>query len=79
MNRSRTPLALAGAMLMIATVGSAGMIGAYAEDFQAQGSHLNDPANQRNLNDQQDPDKSRLNDPADARGTDNKSNKSDVK
>ena len=67
MNRSRTLLALAGATLMIATVGSAGMTGAYAEDFQAQGSHLNDPANARNLNDQQDPNKSRLNDAANAR------------
>jgi hypothetical protein len=65
MNRLRTLLALAGIMLMTAVVGSAGMTGALAEDFQAQGSHLNDPANARNLNDQQDPKASRLNDQQD--------------
>ena len=61
MDRSRTLLALAGMTLMTAVVGAAGMTGARAEDFQAQGSHLNDPANARNLNDQQDPKASRLN------------------
>jgi|HubBroStandDraft_6_1064221.scaffolds.fasta_scaffold1169011_2 hypothetical protein len=65
MNRLRTLLTLAGIMLMTAVVGSAGMTGARAEDFQAQGSHLNDPANARNLNDQQDPKTSRLNDQQD--------------
>jgi hypothetical protein len=94
MDRLRTVLALAGITLMTAMIGSAGMTGAYAEDFQAQGSHLNDPANQRNLNDQQDPKTSRLNDPAnarnindsadrrdpaDARGLDDKASKRDVK
>jgi hypothetical protein len=67
MDRARTLLALAGITLMTAMVGSAGMIGARAEDFQAQGSHLNDPANNRTAADQQDPNKSRLNDPANAR------------
>src|ERR1700681_4199438 len=65
MDRSRTLLALAGMTLMTAVVGSAGMTGARAEDFQAQGSHLNDPANARNLNNQQDPRASRLNDQQD--------------
>src|ERR1700721_1750521 len=67
MNRLSTLLALPGIMLMTAVVGSDGMTGALAEDFQAQGSHLNDPANARNLNDQQDPKASRLNDPAGVR------------
>jgi hypothetical protein len=57
----------------------AGTTGARAEDFQAQGSHLNDPANARNLNDQQDPKASRLNDPAGARNIDDKASKRDVK
>ena len=62
MDRSRTFLALSGIMLVTAM---AGTTGARAEDFQAQGSHLNDPANARNLNDQQDPKTSRLNDQQD--------------
>ena len=69
MDRSRTLLALAGMTLMTAVVGAAGMTGARAEDFQAQGSHLNDPANARNLNDQQDPKASRLNDQQDPRAS----------
>jgi hypothetical protein len=67
MDRARTLIAVTGMTLMTAVVGSAGMTGARAEDFQAQGSHLNDPANARNLTDQQDPKNSRLNDPANAR------------
>jgi hypothetical protein len=79
MNRSRTLPALAGMALMTAVVGSTGITGAYAEDFQSQGSHLRDPANARNANDPanqrnvKDPPPdfqsqgSHLNDPADAR------------
>jgi hypothetical protein len=67
MKRSRTLPALAAMTLMTAVVASAGTTGARAEDFQAQGSHLNDPANLRTPNDQQDPKTSRLTDPANPR------------
>jgi hypothetical protein len=83
MDRARTLLALAGITLM---VGSAGITGARAEDVQAQGSHLNDPANKRAPGDQQEPNKSRLNDPAvrrdpaaDTHNIDDKASKRDVR
>jgi hypothetical protein len=86
MDRLRTILALAGATLMIAVAGFAGTTGARAEDFQSQGSHLNDPANKRTPDpaaNKNNPDfqgqGSHLNDPANARNVDEKTKKPDVK
>ena len=86
MVHSPTAVALAGIMLATAMIGSAAMTGARAEDSQAQGSHLNDPANKRTPSDQQEPVKSRLNDPAarrdpaaDTHNVDDKASKRDVR
>ena len=52
-------------------------------DFQATGSHINDPANKRDADEQRNADfqaqGSHVNDPNNARNADDKANKRDVK